>query len=133
MSRRLPASAISILAFGLYLGLIGLLLILAPNMLLGLVGEPPTKEVWIRLAGMLVLFMGFFYARAGSYPLYPFFRWTLVTRCAAAVFVTGFVLAGLVGPVILLFWLVDLAGALWTGLALHREGRLWTGKIESRS
>ena len=124
MTKKLPASALSVLVFGVYLALIGLLLALIPNLLLGLIGVPPTGEVWIRLAGMLILFMGFFYAQAGRHDLIPFLRWTLVTRSVAAVFVTGFVLGGLIGPIILLFWLGDLAGAVWTGLALRREGRL---------
>lgn len=124
MNTRLPGSALSVLVFGVYLALIGLLLALIPNLLLGLIGVPPTGEVWIRLAGMLILFMGFFYAQAGRHNLIPFLRWTLVTRSVAAIFVTGFVLGGLIGPIILLFWLGDLAGAVWTGLALRKEGRL---------
>lgn len=134
MKTRLPGSALSVLVFGVYLALIGLLLALIPNLLLGLIGVPPTSEVWIRLAGMLILFMGFFYAQAGRHNLIPFLRWSLVTRSVAAVFVTGFVLGGLIGPIILLFWLGDLAGAVWTGLALRKEGKLeWTGKTNWRS
>jgi len=117
-------SALSVFVFGIYVAVLGLLLIADPNPLLALVGIAPTDEVWIRLAGMLLLILGFFYVQAGRADLVPFFRWTLVTRLGAAVFVTGFVLAGWIGPVIILFWLGDLAGALWTWSALRREGRL---------
>ena len=54
-------SAQSIFFFGLYLFLLGILLVFLPNALLGLVDIPPTNEVWIRLAGMLLLILGFFY------------------------------------------------------------------------
>jgi len=61
---------------------------------------------------------------AGRADLVPFFRWTLVTRCVAAFFVFGFVLVGWISPVIILFWLGDLAGALWTFIALRQAGLL---------
>lgn len=117
-------SARSVLYFGLYIALLGSLLIFLPNTLLGLVDVPQTKEVWIRLAGMLLLFMGFFYVQAGRYNLIPFFKWTLVTRGAAFFFVLGFWLAGFVSWVILAFWLGDLAGWLWTWSALRSEKNL---------
>jgi hypothetical protein len=117
-------SAKSVFVFGIYVACLGVMLVFFPNPLLRLVGVPATSEVWIHLAGMLLIFMGFFYVMAGRAQLVPFFRWTLVTRGAAAAFVTGFVLARLISPVILLFWLGDLAGALWTLFALRAEGQL---------
>ena len=117
-------SAKSVFFFGLYVALLGFLLIFFPNPLLRLVNVPATQEVWIHLAGMLLLFVGFFYAMAGRTNFVPFFRWTLVTRGVGAIFVAGFVLAGLISPVIILFWLGDLAGALWTFCALRQEGEL---------
>jgi len=117
-------SAKSIYYFGLYVMLLGFLLVFFPNPLLRLVKIAGTNEVWIHLAGMLLLFMGFFYVMAGRADLVPFFRWTLVTRCVAAFFVIGFVLVGWISPVIILFWLGDLAGALWTFIALRQAGLL---------
>jgi hypothetical protein len=114
-------SAQSVFYFGLYIALLGVLLIFFPNTLLGLVNVPPTDEVWIRLAGMLLLFMGFFYAQAGRHNLVPFFKWTLVTRGIAFFFVLGFWLGGFVSWVILAFWLGDCAGLLWTWLTLRAE------------
>jgi len=34
---------------------LGLGLLLVPNLLLGLFGFPPSREVWIRVVGLLVL------------------------------------------------------------------------------
>jgi hypothetical protein len=121
-------SAKSVFLFGIYVACLGVLLVFFPNPLLQLVSVPSTNEVWIHLAGMLLLFMGFFYVMAGRAKLVPFFRWTLVTRGTAAVFVTAFVLAGLISPVILLFWLGDLGGALWTFFSLRAEGQLFQEK-----
>ena len=83
-------SAKSIFYFGLYIAALGVLLMFVPNLLLELVNIPSTNQVWIRLAGMLLLFMGFFYVQAGRHDLIPFFRWTLVTRGAAFFFVLSF-------------------------------------------
>jgi hypothetical protein len=117
-------SAQSVFYFGLYIILLGVLLIFVPNLLLGLVNVPATNEVWIRLAGMLLLFMGFFYAQTGRYNLVPFFKWTLVTRGIAFFFVLGFWLGGFVSWVILAFWLGDFAGLIWTWSALRAEHNL---------
>jgi len=111
----------SILCFGAYLGVLGAALGLAPNALLGLVGVPLTQEPWLRLAGMLLVFMGFFYVQAARHGFVPFYRWTLVTRLAALPVVLGLVYSGLVGPVIVSFWLGDLAGVVWTWLALRAD------------
>jgi hypothetical protein len=115
-------AARSIFIFGIYIGLVGVLLTFFPNPLLGMMNVPSTSEVWIHLAGMLLVFMGFFYVQAGRKNVTEFFKWTIVTRLSAAVFVIGFVLADLISPVIILFWLGDLAGAIWTAMALKREG-----------
>ena len=114
-------SAQSIFFFGLYLFLLGILLVFLPNAVLGLVEIPPTNEVWIRLAGMLLLILGFFYVQAGRHNLVPFFQWTLVTRGVAFFFVLGFWLCGYISWLILAFWLGDLAGMIWTWTALRRE------------
>ena len=117
----MSSSAKSIFLFGIYIAFLGLLLIFFPNPLLELVSLPPTEEVWIRLAGMLLLFMGFFYVQAARHKLVQFFQWTLVTRGVAFFFVLGFWIIGFTSWVILAFWLGDLAGLLWTWYALRTE------------
>jgi hypothetical protein len=117
-------AAKSIFYFGIYIALLGVLLVFFPNALLGLVSLPPTGEVWIRLAGMLLIFMGFFYIQAGRHNFTPFLKWTLATRGVAFFFVLGFWLSGLTSWIILAFWLGDLAGLVWTWYALHKESLL---------
>jgi hypothetical protein len=117
----MSGSAKSIFFFGIYLLVLGILLVFVPNALLGVVNLPSTNEVWIRLAGMLLLIMGFFYVQAGRHNLVPFFKWTLVTRGVAFFFVLGFWLCGFISWIIIAFWLGDLAGIIWTGVALRKE------------
>ena len=120
----MTGSGKSIFFFGIYVVVLGILLVFIPNALLGLVEIPPTNEVWIRLAGMLLLILGFFYVQAGRHNLVPFFKWTLVTRGVAFFFVLGFWLCGFISWLILAFWLGDLAGIIWTWTALQGEGHL---------
>jgi hypothetical protein len=115
-------SAKSLFVFSLYLFGLGLVLLLAPNLLFSLFSIPETKEVWIRVAGMLVFILGFYYMHAARNNLTGFFRATLYARCSVILFFAVFVLLDLAPPVLILFGAVDLAGAMWTGLCLREEG-----------
>jgi hypothetical protein len=64
-SPALKAAQRSVAFFGVYLLGLALALIAAPNVLLGAFGIPATQEVWIRVVGMLVGFLGFYYVRHG--------------------------------------------------------------------
>lgn len=113
-------AARSILVFGGYLLALALAMLLAPNLLLGAFGIAPTGEVWIRVAGMLVGFIGVYYLRAARAGLTPFFGWTVPVRLSVPVFFAAFVALGMAPTVLLLFAAVDAAGALWTWSELRR-------------
>jgi hypothetical protein len=117
----MSAAATTVFAFGCYLLLLGVALILFPNTVLSLFGVAPTIEVWIRVAGMLVLFLGAYYLLAALAELRPFFRWSVPVRASVIVFFAVFVLLGLAPPVLLLLGAVDLAAAAWTWLALRQR------------
>ena len=112
-------SAKTIFAFGIYFAVLGTILIVAPNILLTLFGVPTTNEVWIRVVGVVVIVLAFYYTQAARKELVEFFHWTLYTRSSAIVFFTAFVLLGFVKPILILFGAIDLAGAIWTALALR--------------
>ena len=113
-------AARSLRAFAIYLMPLAALLLIAPNVLLTLLGLGTTSEVWIRLAGMLTSTIAvFLWVGAGSEYL-PFFRATVMTRLAVPVFLLLFVLAGWVRWPILMFGVIDLAAALWTWSCLQR-------------
>lgn len=112
-------SAKSVLVFGVYLVGLSAILLVLPNVLLGLFGLPATNEVWIRVVGMLTLFLGVYYLQAARAGLTSFFQWTVYVRASVIVFFTLFVLLQWVSPMLILFGVVDLLGAIWTGLTLR--------------
>jgi hypothetical protein len=114
-------AAKSLFVFGIYLCGLGLLLLLAPNLLLRLFGVPPTDEVWIRVCGMFVLCFSFYYVLAARAGLTGFIRWTVWGRAAVIVYFTAFVLFVSAPKPLLLFGLIDLLSAVWTWLALKRD------------
>jgi len=109
----------SITVFGIYLLLAGLSFILIPNMVLPLVGLPTTTEIWIRLVGLLTAILGMYFIHSVRYDDRPFYRATLYARLIFFTGVTLFVIFKLGSPLLIVFGLVDLAGAAWTWMALR--------------
>ena len=114
----------SVFVHGIYLALSGLTLISVPNLLFGLLGIPATQEVWIRVVGVLTLILGFYFIQAARREVTDFMRWTVYARLTFMSFCVIFVLLGFIGPVLLLFGLLDLLGAVWTALALRSANNL---------
>jgi len=115
-------AAKSLFVFGIYLCVLGLLLLLVPNFLLRTFGAPTTDEVWIRVIGMLVLCLSFYYIQAARNELTIFIRWTVWARVAVILYFVAFVLLVSAPKALLLFGLIDLAAAFWTWLALRKNG-----------
>lgn len=124
MNRKLSPSATSIFIFGIYSIALGLTLLLFPNQLFSLVGLPPTDEVWIRVAGMLLFCLGIYYIFVGRNGLTGFIRCSVYTRASVIFFFIAFVLLGLAKPVVILLGAIDLAAAIWTALALKAEAKI---------
>jgi hypothetical protein len=122
MARRLPHSLISLAVFNVYVLALALGLLCAPNLFLRLLGIPPTTEVWVRCAGMLLLGYATYYVCVIRARLVAFLYFTVLVRSMVIVFFGAFVALGWAQPVFLLFGVVDLAGAAWTLLALRAEG-----------
>lgn len=114
-------SALSVFVFGIYLTVLGLALVLAPNVLLTLFGLPETKEVWIRVVGMLLFLVSFYYIMAARSELKDFFVWSVYVRSMVIVFLALFVSMNWVKPILLLFGVIDLAGAIWTEMARQSD------------
>jgi hypothetical protein len=112
-----PASK-TIYYFAFYLYLVGLTLILLPNLLLQTLHLPPTNEVWIKVAGVLTLNIGFYYHRNANN--HAFLQSTIPTRILVFITFTAFALLKYVSPVIILFGTIDLSGALWTWYTLRK-------------
>ena len=115
-------SARSLFVFGVYLLGLGGALILAPNMLLVIFDIAPTTEVWIRVVGMLVLFLGVYDISAAK-GWSGLIALSVPLRMSVIVFFAGFVLLLGAPKMLLLFAVVDFAFALWTWSALVQERR----------
>ena len=117
-------AAKSLLVFGLYLCVLGPLLLLFPNVLLRFFGARQTNEVWIRINGMFIICLAFFYIQAARHGLMSFIRWTVWARGAVIIYLTAFVILLAAPKALLLFGLVDLLSAAWTLIALKSEAKV---------
>lgn len=102
---------------------LGTTLIVAPNILLTMFAFPEAHEIWVHLAGMLVLILGYYYLLAAKTNLTVFIQATVYGRLSVLAFFIGFVLFGLAEPNLILFGLVDAIGAVWTQLTLRSESQ----------
>jgi hypothetical protein len=114
-------TARSIFAFGVYLLPLGLLVMLAPNFFLSLFFVAPTSEVWIRVMGMLIIWLAIFYCVTGQYELRPLFIWTVRNRVATFLILGTFVVLGIAPVQLVTFGFADLFAALWTWSLMRRE------------
>ena len=114
-------SAVSILVFGIYLLVVGPVLILAPNFLLSLFAIPETSEVWVRVLGAVAAVLGYYYVQAARHDQTAFFRATIPGRLAVFVCFSAFVVLKMTAPTFVIFGVIDALGALWTGLALRAD------------
>lgn len=115
-------AARSLQIFGLYLMAAGSLLVVVPAWLLGPLGLAAPADVWGRVAGMLVVFLGIYYLVGARAELLSFMRMSVWVRMSVILVLGAFVAAGLAPWPLLGFGAIDLAAALWTWLALRSMG-----------
>jgi hypothetical protein len=111
-------AARSIYYFSFYLYLVGLTLIVIPNIFLKTLRFPETNEVWIRIIGVLALCLGFYYHRSAVYNNAQFIKLTIPVRVFVCLAFVAFVILGYTIPMLILIGVIDLAGAAWTYFAL---------------
>jgi hypothetical protein len=119
----LTAARRSVAFFGVYLLGLALVLIAVPNLLLAAFGMPATQEVWIRVVGMLVGFLGFYYVRHGRGADRAFLEMTVQVRLSVPAFFLAFVLLASAPWQLLLFAVFDLVGVAWTWMSLRGSPR----------
>ena len=111
-------AARSVFLFAIYLIIMGAMITVTPNLLLGLFKLPPTDEVWIRIVGMLAFILGFYYFKAAQTELTSFIQWTVYGRLAGFLMFCLLGIGGFGPPVLLLFGVIDGVAALWTHFCL---------------
>ena len=112
-------AAKSIFVFGIYLIGMGAGLLTMPNQVLGTFGLPAANEVWVRVVGVLVLFLAYYYIQAARHEATDFFRATIPTRASLIVFFAAFVVLGFAPAALLMLAPPDLLGAIWTAVELR--------------
>jgi hypothetical protein len=112
-------AARSVFIFGIYLLILGSMLIGAPNTLLSMFGLPPSDEVWIRVLGITVVAIGMMDMASGRGEQMIFIRATVRVRIFVFVALTIFAALKIAPPILIAFGLADVAGAIWTFLALR--------------
>jgi len=117
----MTAPSKTIYYFGFYLLLTGLILIAAPNFLLSLFRIETTSESWIRVLGAVIVDIGFLYIYMAAANHTLFLTLTVFARYSILVWFSAFTLLGWAPPQLVLFGLIDAAGATWTYLALRSQ------------
>jgi hypothetical protein len=120
----------SVYFFGLYLYAIGAFLLFFPDVLLRLFLFESTKEVWIRIIGLLAIDLGYFYHQSAINKVVAVYRMTIPTRVMACIVFLALSALRMAEPQLVIFGLIDLAGAFWTWQALKAGGS--RQKAESR-
>ncbi len=116
-------SAFSVFAWGVYVAIAGAGFLFIPNTMLPLFRLPTTTEVWIRVIGLLVLIVGYYYMYCARANAIPFIQVTIQGRIAFFIGLIALVVMGFSAPGLLLIGFVDTLGAFWTWWALRADQR----------
>jgi hypothetical protein len=111
-------AAFSVFLFGIYLAVVGVGFLLIPNTLLPVLRFPKTNEPWIRVLGVVVAVLAFYYISAAQNELMEFFWATVVGRFAVLISFSLLVALKKAPPMLILFGVIDALGAVWTLLVM---------------
>jgi hypothetical protein len=117
----MTAAARSMFVYSIYTYGLGLALLLVPNIPLPLFGLPEAHEVWIRVAGMTVIFLSTFFLIAARNEYRAIFSASVWTRFAVVGFFAAFAALGYTSWNILLFTPLDVLFAIWTWTSLRKS------------
>jgi hypothetical protein len=112
-------AARSLFIFGIYVFVVGVAFIVAPGPLMALLHLPPATVGWARVVGLLALVIGSYDAVAGRSGNAAHIRASIPVRIGFATGTALLVLFAQMPPLILLLGATDVAGAVWTTIALR--------------
>lgn len=114
-------SSLSMLVFAGYTAILSALLLFYPSVF-QLLGFEQTNSAWVRILGYIVGALSFYYVMAVREGVTNFYRWSVYARIPLFPFFGLLAVLGLVPPVMVLIGMWDTGLAIWTGVALRREG-----------
>jgi hypothetical protein len=111
-------SELSVLIFGIYLIVVAAGFLFMPNAVLPLFKMAKTQEQWIRVLAVVLGALAYYYIVAAMNNLTPIFWATVYVRFGVLVAFVGLVLVKKAKPTLIIFGIIDAAGAVWTLLTL---------------
>jgi len=111
----------SVYYFGFSLLILSAVLTAFPNLLLSTFMLPETNEVWIRVVGVLVFNIGILYIVLAPTNNKLFLTVTVYLRASILLWFTLFALIQWAPAMLIMFGVVDFAGAVWTYLELKKQ------------
>ncbi len=112
-------AARSLFVFGIYIVVVGLALVAAPDFLMRLLRLPPATAGWARIVGLLTIVLGSYDITGSRAECRPYIRASVPLRLGFAAGTIVLVLAGQMPVTVALLGSTDIAGALWTSFALR--------------
>ncbi len=112
-------AARSLFFFGAYVFVVGIALLAAPAALASLLRLPPAAVGWVRVVGLLTLVIGSYDMVASRAECLPYIRSSIPVRVGFAAGTALLVLFGQMPLSVLLLGTTDIAGAIWTAVALR--------------
>jgi len=109
----------TIYAFGAYLFLTGLVLLAYPTVLGTALGAPLEAAPWLRLLGVALWALAYYYVRAAGSNNRDFYTWSVHVRVGQFILLIGLVTLDLITPLILIFSGLEFATAVWTWFSLQ--------------
>ena len=106
-----------------YVVVSGISLLFFPNFLLGIFGLEPAHEIWIRVLGMLVLALSFYYYAMYKNGGKEVIRATVQGRLFFCAGLVMFVILNMVKPVLIGFAIAETVLALWTLSEIRKGGK----------
>lgn len=113
----------SVLIFGGYSLLMGLVLLFASKIILPIVGLPVSEEPWLPLLGFVLTCSSYYYIRSALNGNIEFAKYTIHTRFVAPIIVVFLVETGKADWHFLSFGIIDGLGGLWTWIELRKLNR----------
>jgi len=110
----MDTATLSIFIWGIYVFLIGVLLLFIPDKTLIIFGYEKPKDHWVRVVGIIALSLGYFYLNSAQNEVYSFYWASIYARIAGLIGFSGLVAFKIAKPKIILFGLIDAIGAVWT-------------------
>ena len=112
-------AAKSIFVFNIYRITLGITLLVIPSVLMSLFGLETENEFAFRLVGFMLVMLGGIYLQAARDELTKFFRFSVISRSLVLLFFIVLAIFGIAKPILILFGVVELLGAIWTRIALR--------------